>query len=94
LKEQWPAVSGRLRNHLPRFAEVKDMLRAAGCPTEPEEIGISRERLRRSYEQAWYIRRRYTVLDFAQRAGLAEAALGSIFSEAGPWPLPAPGEGR
>jgi glycerol-1-phosphate dehydrogenase [NAD(P)+] len=94
LKEQWPAVSGRLRNHLPRFAEVKDMLRAAGCPTEPEEIGISRERLRRSYEQAWYIRRRYTVLDFAQRARLAEAALGSIFSEAGPWPLPAPGEGR
>ena len=62
------------------------MLRAAGCPCEPEQIGISRERLRLSYEQAWYIRRRYTILDFAQRAGLAREALDRIFGANGPWP--------
>ena len=55
------------------------MLRAAGCPTEPEQIGISRERLRLSYEQAWYIRRRYTILDFVAAAGMTEDALDHIF---------------
>ena len=92
LRDSWPALSARLRAHLPRYAEARDMLRAAGCPFEPEGIGISRERLRLSYEQAWYIRRRYTILDFAQRAGVAGLALDCIFGRCGPWPLPARGE--
>jgi glycerol-1-phosphate dehydrogenase [NAD(P)+] len=90
LREAWPALSARLRAHLPRYAEARDMLRAAGCPTAPEQISIPRARLRLSYEQAWYIRRRYTVLDFAQRAGLFSAALDRIFGARGPWPI-APG---
>jgi len=61
------------------------MLREAGCPYEPEQIGISRERLHVSYEQAWYIRRRYTILDFAQRAGFMDEALGQLFGSGGPW---------
>jgi glycerol-1-phosphate dehydrogenase [NAD(P)+] len=79
LRDAWPALSRRLSAHLQRAPEARDMLRAAGCPYESEQIGISRDRLRLSYEQAWYIRRRYTVLDFAQRAGIADAALDSIF---------------
>ena len=89
VRDAWPVLSARLRAHLPRYAEARDMLRAAGCPCEPEQIGISRERLRLSYEQAWYIRRRYTVLDFAQRAGVAGAALDHIFGINGPWTVPA-----
>ncbi|MCU1234833.1 MAG: glycerol dehydrogenase-like oxidoreductase [Candidatus Solibacter sp.] len=94
LRDEWPGLAARLRAHLPRCAEARDMLRAAGCPFEPEAIGISRERLRLSYEQAWYIRRRYTVLDFAQRAGIAGEALDCIFGPSGPWPIPAKGEER
>ena len=89
LSGAWAEVRGRIENHLPRFAEARDMLRAAGCPFEPEEIGISRERLRASYQQAWFIRRRYTVLDFAWRAGFAEQALSGIFGRGGPWPTAA-----
>ena len=61
------------------------MLRAAGCPCEPEQIGIPRDRLRLSYEQAYYIRRRFTVLDFARRTGVMDAALEDLFGPAGPW---------
>ena len=93
LRDAWPALSSRLRAHLPRYAEARAMLRAAGCPCEPERIGISRERLRLSYEQAWYIRRRYTILDFAQRAGIADEALDRIFGPSGPWPVSAEGGG-
>jgi glycerol-1-phosphate dehydrogenase [NAD(P)+] len=55
------------------------MLRDAGAPTEPEQIGISRERLRQSYVQAFYLRRRFTILDLAMRTNLLEPALRAIF---------------
>jgi glycerol-1-phosphate dehydrogenase [NAD(P)+] len=89
LKGCWPDLRARLLTHLPRFAEARQMLRAAGCPCDPDQIGIPRERLRLSYEQAWYIRRRYTVLDFAYRAALTENALDAIFGASGPWPISA-----
>lgn len=88
LRTAWPSLSAALRQHLPRLAEGRDMLRAAGCPTEPEQIGISRERLRESYEQAWYIRRRYTILDLLQRAGIAGPVLETLFSPSGSWREP------
>jgi glycerol-1-phosphate dehydrogenase [NAD(P)+] len=58
------------------------MLREAGAAYEPEQIGISQDRLRRSYRQAYHIRRRFTVLDVARRAGLLEPALDLIFQAA------------
>jgi glycerol-1-phosphate dehydrogenase [NAD(P)+] len=75
LRDGWPALRERLNRHLQPFRNACSMLREAGCPVESEQIGISRERLRTSYEQAYYIRRRFTVLDFAMRLGLFEWAL-------------------
>jgi glycerol-1-phosphate dehydrogenase [NAD(P)+] len=68
LKQQWPRT------------EVKDMLQAAGCPVESEEIGISHERLRASFRKAYHIRRRFTILDVVRRANLWEAALDRVFA--------------
>jgi glycerol-1-phosphate dehydrogenase [NAD(P)+] len=62
------------------------MLSAAGAPTQPQQIGISRQRLRESYQQAYLIRRRFTVLDLAAQANVFEPCLDVIFSPAGPWP--------
>ena len=68
------------------FGDARAMLRDAGCPFEPEQIGISRERLRISYEQAYYIRRRYTVLDFVRAARRSsDAALDGLFGPGGRW---------
>jgi glycerol-1-phosphate dehydrogenase [NAD(P)+] len=84
----WPALRERLTRHLQPFLDSRAMLRQAGCPADPEQIGVSRARLRSSYEQAYYIRRRYTVLDFASRLGLFEPALDALFGPGGPWPEP------
>ena len=62
--------------YVERLAE----LAAAGAPTFSEEIGIDRDRLRRSYRQAYHIRRRFTILDVVSRAGLMEPALDDVFS--------------
>jgi glycerol-1-phosphate dehydrogenase [NAD(P)+] len=80
LKEAWPELSRRIHNQLFPHAEFKDMLREAGAPVEPEHIGIGTDRLRRSYLQAYHIRRRFTVLDLARRTSLLEPALERIFA--------------
>ncbi|MBA4146989.1 MAG: sn-glycerol-1-phosphate dehydrogenase [Verrucomicrobia bacterium] len=86
LRITWPKLKCDLRTQLLPFAELKQMLAAAGAPTEPEQIGISRERLRDSFEQAYYIRRRFTVLDFAMRANLLPDNLEALFGDDGIWP--------
>jgi glycerol-1-phosphate dehydrogenase [NAD(P)+] len=80
LKAEWPAIERRLRDQLVPRAEFRDILREAGAPYESEQIGISAERLRRSYRQAYHIRRRFTALDLARRTALLEAALDWLFS--------------
>ena len=57
------------------------MLREAGAAHESEQIGIPPERLRRSYHQAYHIRRRYTVLDLAE-AGIGQSALDEVVADA------------
>lgn len=83
LRDAWPALRERLERQLLPFRQSRALLAAAGCPTTPEEIGISRERLRQSYELAYYIRRRFTVLDFAMRTGTFPSALDEIFTAMG-----------
>jgi glycerol-1-phosphate dehydrogenase [NAD(P)+] len=70
LREIWPDLSSRLREQLLPSPTVEKMLRDAGAPTTPQEIGILQERLRDSFKLACRIRRRFTVLDLVERANL------------------------
>ncbi|MEY2428933.1 MAG: glycerol-phosphate dehydrogenase [Verrucomicrobiota bacterium] len=88
LRATWPTLKSRLSEQLIPFAELKEKLQAVGAPVEPEQIGISRQRLRDSFLQAYFIRRRFTVLDLAVRAGLLEKSLEQMFGPHGRWPLP------
>ena len=85
LRRVWPELRERLVGHLPSFRTLQQMLRNAGCPAEPEEIGIPRERLIASYRQASLIRRRFTVLDLARRTGLFETCLEQLAGPDGAW---------
>lgn len=79
LKAAWPALAKRLLSHLLAPAEARDLLREAGAPCESAAIGIDRERLKRSHLMAYHIRRRYTVLDLARRAGLMDEMLDALY---------------
>jgi glycerol-1-phosphate dehydrogenase [NAD(P)+] len=84
----WPATVARLREQLLPSAEVKRRLEAVGAPSEPEQIGISRARLRETFRRAYHIRRRFTVLDVAVRTGQLESILDRLFGPAGVWAIP------
>jgi len=87
LRRVWPGLRERLRQQLIPFDQLKAMLAAAGAPVEPEQIGISRERLRESFWQAYFLRRRFTILDLAVRCGVLESGLEHLFGPSGCWPL-------
>ncbi len=65
----WAELRARLQQQLIPLEKLRSMLRAIGAPTASEEIGISAERLQRSFLQAQMIRRRFTILDLAARIG-------------------------
>jgi glycerol-1-phosphate dehydrogenase [NAD(P)+] len=85
LRAKWPALRAAVRAQLLPLAEVKQRLQAVGAPTEPEEIGLTRERVRASFMRAQHIRRRFTVLDLALRTGTLDRALSGIFGPGGVW---------
>lgn len=87
LKEYWPEIRERLSKQLIPYKEVKQCLRQVGAPTEPEQIGITRKRLRETFVRAQFIRRRFTVLDLAVRTGYMEKWLDGLFGEGKIWEI-------
>lgn len=85
LQDVWPETRARLRAQLLPAVDVKCRLEAVGAPSEPEQIGISRARLRETFLRAFYIRRRFTVLDLAVRTGTLDALLDELFGPDGIW---------
>jgi glycerol-1-phosphate dehydrogenase [NAD(P)+] len=85
LKAGWPEIRARLQAQLLSSAEMQRRLHLAGAPTEPEEIGISRDRLCDGFYRAYHIRRRFTVLDVAVRTGTLETLLAGMFGAKAGW---------
>ena len=79
LRDNWPRIQARLREQILPLAEVRQSLALVGAPTEPEQIGITKTRLRSSAIRAQQIRRRFTILDVAVRTGLLDKWLDNIF---------------
>ena len=81
LKTRWPKLKERLARQLFPTAEVKRRLQLVGSPVEPENIGISKARLRDSFLQAQHLRRRFTILDLAVRTACLDLWLDKIFGK-------------
>ncbi len=90
LARLWPTLAPRLREQLIPAAELQAMLRAAGAPAHPSDIGLDWQRFRRTYEEARTIRNRYTVLDLAAEAGLLPELVAELFAADGFWGGQAP----
>lgn len=81
----WPELSERLKAQLMPFDEVRENLRLAGAPVEPEQIGVTRARFRETCRGVPYMRNRYFGLDLVERLGLMDELLGELFGPGGIW---------
>lgn len=84
MKETWPALRQRLIQHLMREGEMRGLLAAAGAPVMVRAIGLSPERHRATVRKARWIRKRYTVLDMLDEAGLLERAIAEALHDSHP----------
>jgi glycerol-1-phosphate dehydrogenase [NAD(P)+] len=85
LREQWPELRERVKEQLMTADELREMLGAAGCPTHPSDIGLSLDDFKDTYQRARMIRRRYTVLDLANEAGILNECIDEMFAVGGFW---------
>lgn len=88
LKNNWTEIREKISEQLVPYEEARRRLQLVGAPTEPEHIGISRERLRETFIRAQFIRRRFTVLDVAIRSGYLNQWLDELFGKGGIWEIP------
>jgi glycerol-1-phosphate dehydrogenase [NAD(P)+] len=82
-KRAWPEISLRLRDQVLPAAKVRDLLHKAGCPVEPEAIGVDRAHLRATCERARHLRARYTQLDFLAETNELARCLAELFESGG-----------
>lgn len=87
LKNDWRSLKNQLKTQIVPFAEAKARLAMVGAPTEPEQIGISRTKLKDTFVRAQYIRRRFTILDLAVRTGYLDQWLDQLFGKDGVWEI-------
>ncbi len=79
----WPELRERIREQIIPFDDVKEMLRLVGAPSRPEEIGVSKARLRDTFKCIPFMRNRYTCIDLIYRAGLLDEVTEQIFGRGG-----------
>ena len=85
LKAAWPELSNKIREQIIPFEQVKENLRLVGAPYEPEMIGVSRERFRKTVSYIPYMRSRFTNIDVIYRLGWMDEFVERMFGKGGIW---------
>lgn len=85
IQAAWPRIVERTRPLLLPPDEVARRLQTVGAAYHPAQIGISQERLRRTYFQAQTIRSRYTMFDALHELGLFADVVDALFAPGGYW---------
>ncbi len=81
----WPELRAKVEAQLLPARKLQSMLREAGAPAVPEDIGINAQRVKETFPLAMYYRSRYTVLDVAREAGWFDSLVGEVFEAGGLW---------
>ena len=85
IKEAWPTLKEQIRAQIIPFDEVYANLKAVGAPYEPEMIGVSRERFRKTFTYMPYMRSRVTSIDVLFRCGMMDEVENHLFGKGGHW---------
>ena len=85
LKIAWPTLKEKIRKQIIPFEEVRENLRLVGAPYEPEHIGVSRERFRKTFSYIPYMRSRFANIDIIYRCGYMAELTERLFGKGGIW---------
>lgn len=84
-RDSWAELKTKLSKQLMPAAEIQKLIADSKAPSTPEEIGIERGRLRKSYSLAQQLRYRYNCLDWTRDMGMWEDVVTPLFLKGGFW---------
>ena len=87
LKTAWPELKEKIREQIIPFEQVRESLKLVGAPYEPEMIGVSRERFRKTVSYIPYMRSRFTNIDVIYRLGWMNEFVDRMFGPGGVWEI-------
>ena len=85
VRDNWPALKAQYRAQVYPFAKMQRLFAIVGAPTDPADIGVSRQMLRDMVPFTQLMRYRINLLDLAKRARIYDALVEKVFGPAGPW---------
>ncbi|MBO6168292.1 MAG: sn-glycerol-1-phosphate dehydrogenase [Kiritimatiellae bacterium] len=83
----WKNLAPRLEAQLMPFEDIRRNLELVGAPTEPEQIGVARERLRETLRGVPFMRSRYFGLDLILELGLMGELERRLFANGAIWQI-------
>ncbi|MDO5308424.1 MAG: sn-glycerol-1-phosphate dehydrogenase [Planctomycetia bacterium] len=84
-RDSWHDLKPRLQKQLMPAKEIQQVIHDSTAPSTPEEIGIDRQRLHKSYQLAQQLRYRYNVLDWTRDLGQWAQMVDPLFQPGGFW---------
>lgn len=87
VKDNWPDLKARLQEQCYTFEQMHRMLSIVGAPTQPEDVGITKEQMLADVPYVRHIRRRYNMMDLGLRAGTLDGWVDGVFGKGGVWEI-------
>ncbi len=87
VKENWPEFKAKLQKQCYTFEKMQKLFATVGAPTDPTDIGVTREKLRVDTDFTQMMRWRINLLDLAKRAQIYDTLVAGVFGKGGAWEI-------
>lgn len=87
VRENWPEFKEKLRAQVYPFTRMQALMKAAGAPSDPSDLGLTREQLRDMFPKVQLMRFRFNILDLAKRGGFYDSLVAAVFARGGAWEI-------
>lgn len=87
VKEQWPELRRKYREQVYTFEKMQRLFRIVGAPSDPSEIGVTREQLKAMVPFTQLMRHRINLLDLARRGMFYDELVEAVFGPDGAWKI-------
>ena len=85
VRDNWPALKAQYRAQVWPFEKMRAAFATVGAPTDPSDIGVSRQMLRDMVPFTQLMRYRINLLDLAKRARIYDTLVEDVFGPGGAW---------
>ncbi|MBQ0025458.1 MAG: iron-containing alcohol dehydrogenase, partial [Bacteroidales bacterium] len=87
VKENWPEFKEKLRAQVYPFTRMQALMKAAGAPSDPSDLGLTRQQIKDMFPKVQLMRFRFNLLDLAKRGRFYDQLVNAVFNEGGGWQI-------